>query len=59
MSIHQLSDGGPDGTVLGQSPTDKIAFNGAAPVAQPLLATGATTAQIAAALALLGLTRLT
>lgn len=59
MSLHQLSDNGPDGTVLGQSPTDKIGFYGAVPAQQQVLATGATTAQIVAALAALGLTRLT
>ena len=59
MSVHQLSDRGPDGTMLGQGPDDKISFNGATPIVQPVLATGATTAQIAAVLALLGLTRLT
>lgn len=59
MTIHQLSDKGPDGTVMGQSPDDKIGFYGAVPAVQQVLATGATTAQIAAALAALGLTRLT
>lgn len=59
MSIHQLSDKGPDGTVMGQAPDDKLAFYGATPVVQNVLATGATTAQIAAELARLGLTRLT
>lgn len=34
MSIKQLSDGGSDGTRLGQSATDKIAFHGATPVAK-------------------------
>lgn len=60
MAIKQLSDGNPDGTSLGQSPTDdKISFYGATPVVQNVLATGATTAQIVAELARLGLTRLT
>jgi hypothetical protein len=30
----QLSDGGPDGTVLGQSSTDKIALYGKTPIVQ-------------------------
>jgi hypothetical protein len=34
MAVKQLSDGGPDGTVLGQSATDKVGFFGKAPVAQ-------------------------
>lgn len=35
MSIKQLSDGGPDGTVMGQSATDLLGFYGnASPVAQ-------------------------
>lgn len=31
MAIKQLSDGGSDGTVLGQSATDLIGFHGATP----------------------------
>ena len=34
MSKKQLSDGNPDGTVLGQSATDKIAFFGGTPIAK-------------------------
>jgi hypothetical protein len=34
MPIRQLSDGNPDGTVLGQSAGDLIAFYSAAPVPQ-------------------------
>lgn len=30
MATKQLSDGGPDGTVMGQSATDLIGFHGAA-----------------------------
>lgn len=33
-NIKELSDANPDGTRLGQSATDKIAFFGATPVAQ-------------------------
>lgn len=56
--LNQLSRKNPDGNALGQAPDDKIAFFGATPVAQNVLATGATTAQIVAELARLGLTRL-
>ena len=35
MAIKQLSDGNPDGTTLGQSSTDLIAFYGATPIARP------------------------
>ena len=59
MAIKETSDRNPDGSRLGQDPNDKISFFGAAPVAQNVLASGATTAQIAAELARLGLTRLT
>lgn len=34
MPIKQLSDGNPDGTVLGQSAADQIAFYNAAPSKQ-------------------------
>jgi hypothetical protein len=57
MANKQLSDGGPDGTTLGQSATDKVAFYGTAtPVAKQTctlaaaLTAGTTTpANIAAA----------
>jgi hypothetical protein len=35
----QLSDGNPDGTILGQSTTDLISFFGGTPVDQPVLVT--------------------
>lgn len=35
MGVKQLSDGGPDGTRLGQSSTDLVGFYGATPVARP------------------------
>jgi hypothetical protein len=50
MPLKQVSDGGPDGTVVGQSSTDKIAFYGATPVVKQAatvlgaLTTGETTA---------------
>ncbi len=34
MPVKQLSDGNPDGTVVGQSPSDLIAFYNGTPVAQ-------------------------
>ena len=34
MPVKQLSDGNPDGTVLGQSPSDLIAFYNGNPVSQ-------------------------
>ena len=34
MAVKQLSDAGPDGTKLGQSITDKIAFYGVTPIEQ-------------------------
>lgn len=34
MATKQLSDGGPDGTSLGQSATDKIGLYGVTPVVQ-------------------------
>ena len=45
MAVKQLSDGGPDGTTLGQSTTDKVGFFGTAPVVKPTASTaGALTA---------------
>lgn len=34
MALKELSDGGPDGTRLGQSSTDKISLYGKTPIAQ-------------------------
>lgn len=45
MTVKQLSDGNSDGTVLGQSATDKISFFGATATAQ----LAATTAPAATA----------
>ena len=48
MPIKQLSDGGPDGTVLGQSSTDKLGFYGlAVPIVRPATVTDATDATTA------------
>jgi len=43
MALKELSDGGPDGTRLGQSATDLIGFWGKAPSAQRASSTQATT----------------
>lgn len=67
MAVKQLSDGGPDGTRLGQSATDKIGFYGlTTPIVKPSVtwpntATATTTLnetkvnRIMAALVALGL----
>lgn len=50
MPLKQLSDGGPDGTNMGQSSTDKIGFYGlSTPIVRPsagtaITATATTTA---------------
>lgn len=47
MAARQLSDGNDDGTLLGQSASDKIGFHGTTPVVQQATiadATDATTA---------------
>jgi hypothetical protein len=44
MALKQLSDGGPDGTKLGQSSTDKLGFYGlTTPIVRPSVATIITT----------------
>lgn len=50
-NIKELSDGGPDGTRLGQSSTDLISFHGASPIAKASIASLATAATIATAVA--------
>ena len=57
MAANQLSDGNPEGTVLGQNSTDKVSLYGATPVvkatctlAAALTAATTTPANIAAAL---------
>lgn len=43
MALKELSDGGPDGTRLGQSSTDKIGFFGlTTPIARPSITAVAT-----------------
>jgi hypothetical protein len=34
-NVKELSDGGPGGTRLGQSATDKVSFFGATPIVKP------------------------
>lgn len=48
MSI-QLSDGNTDGTIVGQSATDKVSFFGADPVVQQTAVTSATATATSAA----------
>jgi hypothetical protein len=44
MAVKELSDGGPDGTRLGQSSTDKLGFYGlATPIVRPSAGTAITT----------------
>lgn len=44
MAKKQLSDAGSEGTVLGQSSTDKLGFYGlATPIVRPSVATAITT----------------
>lgn len=47
MGVKQLSDGGPDGTKLGQNASDLVGFYGATPVDQPALVVDATDAATA------------
>ena len=48
MATKQLSDGGPDGTVLGQSASDLIGFHGTAGTAQVALSATAAISTAAA-----------
>lgn len=47
MGVKQLSDKGPDGTTLGQSTSDLIAFYGTTPVSQRASSVQATVATVA------------
>ena len=47
MPARQLSDGNDDGTLLGQSSTDKIGFYGASTVVRPATIADATDAATA------------
>lgn len=44
MAVEQISTGNDDGTILGQSATDKIGFYGATPVVQASIAAAGTDA---------------
>ena len=48
MAKKELSDGGPDGTSLGQSATDLVALWGATPVDQPAALTAQLTTLVPA-----------
>lgn len=43
-TYNQVSDGRPDGAMVGQSSTDKVGFYGTTPVVQPASASQAATA---------------
>lgn len=58
-SVWAAGPGTDEGMLVGRNTTSKLGFYGATPIARPVVAAGATTAQIAAALAALGLTSLT
>lgn len=51
MAAKQLSDGNPDGTVLGQTATDLVGFFGADAVDQPATIADATASATSAATA--------
>ena len=51
MAVDQLSKGGDDGTVLGQSASDIIGFYGTTPAAQQATAAAGTDAATTQALA--------
>jgi len=50
-TLKELSDGGPDGTRLGQSSTDLVAFHGVTPIARASIASIATAATVGTAVA--------
>jgi hypothetical protein len=43
MAVRHLTDGNPDGTVIGQSSTEKLAFYGASPAAKTSVTDYTTT----------------
>jgi hypothetical protein len=57
MAVRHNSARNAEGNMTGQDPQDKIGFYGTTPIVQQVLATGATAAQIVAALTALGLVR--
>jgi hypothetical protein len=50
-TIDYKGDAGPDGTVVGRSATDLLAFHGATPIARASIASVATAATVATAVA--------
>jgi len=54
MATKQLSDGGPDGTLLGQSASDLLAVYGGTPVAQFSYSAAISGAKLTALTALSG-----
>ena len=47
MAVKQLSDGGPDGALVGQSRSDLVAFYGTTPISQRAAAAQATASSTA------------
>lgn len=43
MPVKELSDGGPDGSRLGQSSSDKVGFFGATPITKPSVAAASSS----------------
>lgn len=56
MAVKQLSDGGPDGTKLGQSSSDLVAFHGSSPTDQYAAITAVGTSVPVAVCTAFGLT---
>lgn len=50
MAAKELSDYDPDGTILGQDTSDKIAFHGSTPIVQAAVAATTTTTATTTAL---------
>lgn len=46
MAVKELSDKGPDGTRMGQSTSDLIAFHGSTPISQRVSATLSSTVSV-------------
>ena len=54
-SVWAAAPGTDEGALVGRNALGKVGFYGTTPIARPVLASGATTAQIVAALTALGL----
>lgn len=57
MAARHTSNRNSDGNIIGQDAADKIGFYGKTPIVQPVVATGATVADVITALTNLGLIR--